>query len=267
MEYSRDDLTKAMRWEIAEQLAEDRLEQINKSLDDVKVKDSFYTRHGKRLLDIILSLIAIIITLPINAVILIVTFLDVGRPIFFKQQRIGKEGKIFTIVKFRNMRNTTDDRGELLPAGQRVTKWGKFVRKISLDELLNFYNILKGDMSIIGPRPLPAEYLVRYNKRHIMRLAVRPGLECPPREFKQDIWTWQEHLDNDVWYVENVGLFVDIMQSIRLVRMVFNKKSAEKRAAVQVGTFMGYNLDGEAITLKDIPQEYIDQEFRKKGME
>lgn len=267
MEYIRDNLTKAMRWEIAEQLAKDRLEDINKNLDEVKVNNTFYTRYGKRVLDIILSLAAIVITLPINLVILIITFFDVGNPVFFKQQRVGKNGKIFTIVKFRNMRNITDDSGELLPAEQRVTKWGKFARKTSLDELLNFYNIFKGDMSIIGPRPLPTEYLIRYNKQHIMRLAVRPGLECPPKEFKEDIWTWQEHLDNDVWYVENVSLLVDIMESIRLIRMVFNRKSAEKRAAVQVGTFMGYNLNGEAITLEDIPQEYVEQEFRRvKGM-
>ena len=156
------------------------------------------------------------------------------------------------------MRNTVDERGELLPAAQRVTRFGKFVRKTSLDELLNFLSIFKGDMSIIGPRPLVPEYSHRYNKRHAARLAVRPGLECPPRELNENVWTWQEQLDNDVWYVENLSLKVDCIMAINLVKFAFDRKSATARATAQRGTFMGYSEDGVAINMAGVPQEYID---------
>lgn len=255
----RTELTKAMRWKLAGYLAEDRLYDINQNLEPVKVKDTVYTRYIKRLIDIVISLIICIITLPINLVIGIITFFDVGRPIFFKQDRVGRNGKIFHIIKFRNMRNTRDERGELLPPAQRVTKFGKFVRKTSLDELLNFWSILKGDMSLIGPRPLVPEYYHRYNDRHVNRLAVRPGLECPPRELTDHVWTWQEQFENDVWYVENVSFRTDCKMIFYLLRFTLDRKSANARAVADRGTFMGYDLDGEAINLDGVPQEYIDR--------
>ena len=162
------------------------------------------------------------------------------------------------LIKFRNMRNTTDEKGELLPPAQRVTKFGKFVRKTSLDELLNFWSILKGDMSLIGPRPLVPEYTHRYNKRHKQRLAVRPGLECPPRELNNRVWTWQEQFENDVWYVENVSFLTDCKMIVNLIRFALDRKSANARAMAERGTFMGYDLDGIAINLDGVPQEYID---------
>lgn len=262
MEHTKENLTKAMRWKIADWLAEERLDAVNAELEDVKIPDTFYTRYGKRALDLILALAAFTVTLPINAVIGIVTCFDVGFPIFFRQERIGKDGKPFTIIKFRNMRNTVDERGELLPPQQRVTSWGRFVRRTSLDELLNFWSILKGDMSIIGPRPLPPEYIHRYNKRHHARLSVRPGLECPPREPMDHVWTWQEHLDNDVWYVEHISLKTDLMMCVRLVQFALNRKSAAVRSTGNIGTFMGYDMTGKAINLDEVPQEYIDRAFQ-----
>ena len=254
----REDLTKQMRWSIAEKLAEDRLPIVNLYCEPVYPKKSLYTIFFKRLLDIVISLVAIIITLPINIIIGIITFFDVGRPIFFKQIRIGKDNKPFTIVKFRNMRILYDDKGELLPPEKRVTKFGKFVRRTSLDELLNFWNILKGDMSLIGPRPLVPEYSIRYNKRHIMRLSVRPGLECPPKNKNNHVWTWNEQFENDIWYVEHVSLFTDIFLFFRLICFALDRKSAKARANVTRGTFMGYDLNGKVITLEEVPQNYID---------
>ena len=140
--------------EIAGYIKRDNLETVNKNVVEIIPKETFYTKYGKRILDIIISLLAIIITLPINLTIAVVTYFDVGSPIIFSQERMGKDERIFVLYKFRNMTNGTDANGELLPAAQRVTKWGKFVRKTSLDELLNFVSILKGDMSIIGPRPV-----------------------------------------------------------------------------------------------------------------
>lgn len=256
---TREDLTKAMRWKIAEYMAEDRLEDINSKLEDVIVKDTLYTRYIKRWLDIIIALIALICTFPINICIGVITFFDVGRPIFFKQERVGKNGKVFYLVKFRNMRDIRDQNGELLPAKERVTSFGKFVRKTSLDELLNFWSILKGDMSVIGPRPLVPEYYHRWNKRHKMRIAVRPGLECPPRQLINKTWTYQEQFENDVWYVENVSFIVDCKMIFNLFRYAFNKKNASARAAAKRGTFMGYDVLGNAINLDDVPQEYIDR--------
>ena len=117
------------------------------------MKNTFYTCFGKRLIDLFISGVALLVFFPINLFIGIVTMFDVGFPIFFKQKRIGKNGKPFTMIKFRNMTNKTDENGNLLRADLRVTKWGRFVRSTSLDELLNFINIFKGDMSIILPTP------------------------------------------------------------------------------------------------------------------
>ena len=253
------ELTKDMRWHIADRLAEDRLDIINERCEPVVAPKTFYSQYGKRFVDIVLSGVALLLTFPINVVIGVCTFFDVGRPIFFLQERAGLNGKIFKIVKFRNMRNTRDERGELLPPVQRVTQFGKFVRKTSLDELMNFWSIFKGDMSIIGPRPLVPEYTDRLNKRHRMRQSVRPGLECPLRDDVNHIWSWQEQFENDVWYVENISLRTDIFMVWRLVKFALDRKSSSARATASRGVFMGYSLDGSAINLENVPQSYIDE--------
>lgn len=253
-------LTKAQRWEIADWLAQDRLKEINRKCKPVyKSKHTFYVKYFKRAIDIVVSSVALLVTFPINLIIGIITYFDVGRPIFFMQTRIGKDGIPFQLVKFRNMRNITDENGELLHASLRVTKFGKFVRKTSLDELLNFWSILKGDMSLIGPRPLVPEYVPRYNARHYERLSIRPGLECPPRSSENMVSTWQEQFENDIWYVENVSFMTDCKLMIMLVRLAFDKKATTMRSAVAVkGSFMGYDENGIAINLDGVSQEYID---------
>ncbi|RGY96743.1 sugar transferase [Clostridium sp. AM58-1XD] len=256
-----------MRWQIADWLAEDRLPAINAKLEGVYLRQNLYSKYIKRLLDIVVSLTALIVTLPINFVIGIITFFDVGRPIFFSQERIGKDGRPFTIVKFRNMRNTMNENGELLPASQRVTKWGTFVRRTSLDELLNFWSVLKGDMSLIGPRPLVPQYLERYSNRHKMRLAVRPGLECPPRGRLDHVLTWQDQFENDVWYVENISFLTDCKLAINLVRFAFDRKNSAARAGAKRGTFMGYDENAVVINYEQVPQEYIERAFHEFIME
>lgn len=260
----KSELTKAQRWELADYLAEQRLDEINKNCEPVKPASNFYSKYIKRLIDIIVSIIVLLITLPINLVIFIITAITLGNPVFFRQERIGKDGKPFIIVKFRNMTNETDANGDLLPPEKRVTKFGKFVRKTSLDELLNFWSILKGDMSLIGPRPLVPEYTHRYNARHKQRLAVRPGLECPPRGKIEHVWTWHEQFENDVWYVENVSFITDCKMIINLVKFALDRKSAAARAGVQRGTFFGYDTDGRAINLDGVPQEMVDMLFDEK---
>ncbi|MDE6789760.1 MAG: sugar transferase [Ruminococcus sp.] len=257
----KSELTKAMRWELADHLAQTRLDEINKMVEEVKPASNVYSQYIKRLLDIILSALILLITFPLNLVIFIITACTLGRPIFFKQERIGKDGKPFMIVKFRNMTNETDENGDLLPPAKRVTKCGKFLRKTSLDELLNFWSILKGDMSLIGPRPLVPEYTHRYNKRHKQRLVVRPGLECPPRELTDHVWTWQEQFENDVWYVEHVSFLTDCKMVINLVRFALDRKSANARAGAKRGTFFGYDQEGNAINLDEVPQYIVDELF------
>lgn len=256
------------RWSLADYLAQKNLPMVNNNSPAVIPRTGIYVRHIKRLFDIIISFICLILTLPINLIIGIVTYLDVGRPIFFRQQRIGREGISFEIIKFRNMRNTRDERGELLPAAQRVTNFGKFIRKTSLDELLNFWSVFKGDMSIIGPRPLVSEYLTRYSNRHKRRMEVRPGLECPPRRFDTPVRSWEEQFENDVWYVENVSFKTDVMMIIRLLQYIFDKKNANARASVSdKGIFMGYNEDGKAINFDEVSQEDIDLWYTKERKE
>lgn len=114
-------------------------------------------------------------------------------------------------------------------------------------------------MSLIGPRPLVPEYTHRYNKRHVKRLAVRPGLECPPREKTDKVWTWDEQFNNDVWYVENLSFRTDVKMFANLVRFATDTKSKNARAESNRGSFMGYSLDGRAINMDEVPQEYIDE--------
>lgn len=263
----RSELSRFVQYRIADILQEENLQEVNRSIVPAKVRDTFYTRYGKRFLDIIISAVALLVSLPINLLIGIVTVFDVGSPIFFTQERIGKDGKTFKIVKFRNMRNTTDASGELLPPNQRVTKWGKFVRKTSLDELLNFYSVLVGDMSIIGPRPLVTRYYPRYNDRHRARYAVRPGLECPPRDRASAVRTWNDQLENDIWYVENVSFLTDLKMIINLVVFALDRKNSAARANVQRGSFMGYSKDGSVLSLYDVPEELVERAIREYEQE
>lgn len=217
---------------------------------------SFYTKHGKRILDIFLSFFALLITLPVNLFLLICTFFDVGRPVFFSQERIGKDMKPFVLTKFRNMNNKTNEHGEPLPAYMRVTRFGSFVRRTSLDELLNFWSIFKGDMSVIGPRPLPQPYIYSMTERHRQRYLLRPGLECPDLHPEADR-TWSSQFDNDVWYLENVSLRTDIKLFFALVKAVFDRKSTAIRGNAQRGSFMGYEKDGSSIVSRMIPIQYV----------
>lgn len=208
------------------------------------VNQGIYVRYIKRILDIIFSLFALILLLPVNLIIGVCTYIDVGRPIFFRQARSGKDAVDFYIIKFRNMTNEKDEKGNLLPPSKRVTTFGKFVRRTSLDELLNFWSILKGDMSLIGPRPLLPIYVSRYTQRQRLRLAVRPGLECPSTINRGHPRSWEEQFEDEVWYVENISFVTDCKMIFRLIQMVFNRKDTARRGNAQRMEFMG-TKDGE----------------------
>lgn len=168
-----------------------------------------YQKYIKRLLDIILSLIAIIITLPIFLIVGILVLIFIGSPVLFRQKRPGKNEKIFTMYKFRTMTNKKDKDGNLLPDELRLTKLGKVLRKTSLDEIPEFINILKGDMSFVGPRPLLVNYLPYYTEEEHHRHDVRPGLTGLAQISGRNLLNWDEKFRKDLEYVKNVTFIKD----------------------------------------------------------
>lgn len=252
---------------IAAFLKERNLARTNANDAPVHPADNAYVRYIKRGLDLLIGVPAFAVTLPFNLVFGICTFFDVGRPIFYKQTRVGKDGKPFTMVKFRNMNNKTDADGKLLPAAQRVTRFGKFMRKYSLDELLNFWSVVKGDMSIIGPRPLPDFFMDRMSERHKMRRVVRPGLECPydmPKSTEISAYHWK--FENDIWYVENVSFKTDVVMLLKLFKLTFNMKDRGGHAG-GLSYFVGYDDDGFATSLGKFHRAYEGEfpNMRKKS--
>ena len=227
------------------------------SVGPVRVRETFYVKYGKRLIDICLGGIACALFAPVNLLIAVVTYFDVGSPIIFRQRRVGKDEKAFSLVKFRNMTNEKNAAGVLLPPDQRVTKWGRFVRKTSLDELLNFWSIFKGDMSLIGPRPLPMIYLPRYSAFQRQRHLVKPGLECPFHDSALAGKGWQGRFENDIWYVQNISFKTDVMMAFRLVKKVFSKDERSESAEGKTGEFIGYFPDGSAMDEYMIPRKYL----------
>lgn len=258
-DYTFENLTDQEKLEIAVLIANDTLKTVNLKCKEVHLKSSIYNKYIKRLFDIVLSFIALIITAPVNLILLVGTLIDVGCPILFFQTRIGKDMQLFSFGKFRNMREERDENDILLPAYQRVTKWGSFVRKTSLDELLNFWYIFIGKMSIIGPRPMPAEYLNRFNSYHVKRHMIKPGLECPlhTSEFGREM-TWENRFENDIWYVENISFLTDIKMLLLLIQDTFFNSRRVQRSKAEIGTFMGYDTKGKIIESDHIPDKYYD---------
>ena len=164
----------------------------------------------KRIFDLIGSLVALIIfAIPFLIIIIIIKTISKG-PVFFKQFRPGRNGKLFILYKFRTMNNLRDDLGNLLPDGERITNIGKILRKMSLDELPELWNIMKGDMSLVGPRPLLVEYLPLYTPKQAQRHKVKPGLTGWAQINGRNAITWEEKFKYDVWYVGNFNLWLDI---------------------------------------------------------
>ena len=170
-----------------------------------------YKKYFKRIIDFSLSLIALLLIWPILICITILLhFANKGAGAFFYQERPGKDGKIFKIIKFKSMTDERAEDGNLLPAAQRLTKIGAFIRKTSIDELPQLFNVLKGDMSLIGPRPLMVRYLDLYTPEQARRHEVRPGITGWAQCNGRNAITWTEKFKLDVWYVDNCSLRVDI---------------------------------------------------------
>ncbi len=169
-----------------------------------------YAKYVKRILDFLLSLCGIIVLSPVLLVLVILVRVKLGSPVLFKQERPGRDEKIFTLCKFRTMTDEKDAEGNLLPDSVRLTKFGKFLRAASLDELPELFNILKGDMSIIGPRPLLVSYLPYYSEREKKRHSIRPGLTGLAQVSGRNFIDWDKRLEKDVEYVENLSFGMDM---------------------------------------------------------
>jgi sugar transferase EpsL len=176
----------------------------------------------KRLFDIIVSLTLIILLAPLILFIALLIWVTMGRPILFRQRRVGYKGQVFTIYKFRTMTEERDEHGNLLPDEQRLTRFGRFLRETSLDELPELFNVLKGDMSLVGPRPLLVEYLPYYTPEERKRHNMRPGITGWAQVNGRNAITWDQKLALDVWYVDNWSLWLDfkiiLMTIIKVIK-------------------------------------------------
>lgn len=188
-----------------------------------------YRLFIKRLLDFILSLIALIILSPIILIVALLVKIKLGSPVLYKQERPGKNEKIFRMYKFRTMTDEKDEDGNLLPDDIRLTKFGKILRSTSLDELPELFNILKGDMSIVGPRPLLVNYLPYYTEREKHRHDVRPGLTGWAQINGRNTTLWDDRLEQDVYYVKHISFKIDIWIIIKTIQKVI------KRSDILVG--------------------------------
>lgn len=198
-----------------------------------------YARYWKRILDFTLSLAALIVLSPVLLVLTIVGAVQMGGNPFFTQIRPGKDEKLFKLVKFRSMSNKKDKNGNLLPDDQRLTKYGRFIRATSLDELPELFNILKGDMSIVGPRPLLVKYLPLYNEEQKHRHDVRPGLTGLAQVKGRNALTWEEKFRLDVQYVHNVTFLGDMKIILGTVEAVLFRKGISSGTSATMEEFAG----------------------------
>lgn len=199
----------------------------------------FYKQFFKRFYDVVLSGLALIVLSPILLTVAILVRIKMGKPVLFMQHRIGLNNKEFSMYKFRSMTDDRDSNGVFLPDEQRITKLGNFIRKTSIDELPSLLNIIKGDMSIIGPRPLPSRYLSRYTEEQKRRHEVKPGLSNPSTANGRNSQTWEQQFEGDIWYVDHVSLFVDLKSIVDTVLVVLTHKGATAEDGGARGEFIG----------------------------
>ena len=199
----------------------------------------FYEKIVKRLLDFLLSLMALCLLSPVLLILVVLGAWKMKGNPFFTQQRPGKGEKIFKLIKFRTMTCETDADGKLLPDEQRLTGYGRFLRSTSLDELPELINILKGDMSIVGPRPLLVKYLPRYNAEQRRRHDVRPGLTGWAQVNGRNAISWEDKFRLDVWYVEHIGFGIDVKTIFLTVKNVLRREGISSDTSATMEEFMG----------------------------
>jgi len=212
-----------------------------------KIKGGIYRRYLKRPMDFVLALCAIIVLSPVFLIVALLVKINLGSPVIFKQQRPGLNEKIFTLYKFRTMTDERDENGELLPDSVRLTRFGKFLRSTSLDELPELFNILKGDMSFIGPRPLLVQYLPLYNDYQKRRHGMRPGLSGLAQVSGRNSLSWEEKFNLDVEYVDNVNFIEDLRILFLTIIKVLKREGINPDKAETMEPFKGTVKDSVGI--------------------
>lgn len=195
----------------------------------------------KRMIEFLLALIGLLLASPILLIVAILVKTKLGSPILFRQQRVGLNGEIFEMVKFRTMKDATDSEGNPLPDEERLTKFGQLLRKTSLDELPELWNVLKGDMSLVGPRPLLVEYLPLYSKEQMKRHDVRPGITGYAQVNGRNNISWTKKFELDVYYVENFSLWLDVKILFQTVAKVLGQADINQEGNVTMEKFNGMN--------------------------
>ena len=198
-----------------------------------------YAKYIKRILDFVLSLMALIVLSPLLVILIILGAVFMRGNPFFTQARPGKNEKIFKLIKFRTMDNRKDKDGKLLPDDVRLNKYGRILRSTSLDELPELINILIGDMSIVGPRPLLVKYLPRYNEEQRHRHDVRPGLTGYAQAHGRNAVTWEEKFKMDVWYIRNISFITDVKVIIDTVKVVLKRDGISSDTSATMEGFLG----------------------------
>lgn len=202
---------------------------------------SFYRRVGKRALDLSLAVPALLLLAPVGIVVSGVACVKLGRPVLFRQERPGRDGRIFELIKFRTMTDARDPSGALLADDQRLAPFGQRLRRTSLDELPTLWNVIRGDMSVVGPRPLLVQYLDRYTPEQLRRHEVAPGITGWAQIHGRNAITWEEKFELDVWYVENVSLRTDLAILFRTVVQVLGQRGISAEGHATMPEFMGAN--------------------------
>jgi len=195
----------------------------------------------KRFFDLLVILLLLPLLLSFFLLLVILVRIKLGSPCFFAQVRPGKNGKSFLMIKFRTMNNDTDEKGELLPDEARLPRFGKILRSSSLDELPELWNVLKGDMSLVGPRPLLMEYLPLYNKEQFRRHDVLPGITGWAQINGRNAISWEEKFELDVWYVDNQSFWLDMKILVLTVLKVFKREGISQEGNITMKKFTGSN--------------------------
>lgn len=193
----------------------------------------------KRFFDIVIAILALVLLFPIIVIVSFFVYIKLGSPIVFRQVRPGMNGRSFTMIKFRTMLDSMDKHGNLLPDEVRLTRFGKLLRSTSLDELPELLNVLKGDMSLVGPRPLLVEYLPLYSPEQARRHEVRPGITGWAQVNGRNAISWEEKFTLDVWYVDNRSLLLDIKILFMTIKKVFVREGISAEGEVTIGKFVG----------------------------
>lgn len=202
-------------------------------------KQGIYEKYIKRLLDFLLSFVAVILLSPVLLVTFILVRIKLGTPAIFKQKRPGKDEKIFCLYKFRTMSDAKDENGKLLPDEVRLTGFGKKLRSTSLDELPELFNIIKGDMSIVGPRPLLVKYLPLYNEEQKRRHEVRPGFTGLAQVNGRNAISWEEKFEWDVKYVDSISFVQDFTIVLKTIKTVLSKEGISSDTSATMEEFRG----------------------------